>query len=1229
MPNSDRPESEEEVVSEESVESAEGGQIEEVSGEESVGKTMDQTPDIAPSSKQRVSETIASFATSRPVAVAVVFLAAVVFGWLSYFRLPVTLMPEMSYPTLTVRTEYPGAAPEEVENEISRPVEEALGVIGGLQRVSSVSRAGVSDVILEFGWDTEMSDAVQDTLEKLDQVFLPNDAERPLVLRFDPSLDPVMELSLTGVGERYQGEAGLRRLRRIAELQVKRQIEPIKGVAAVQVRGGLEEEIHILLEQRELDRTGLSIGQVIRRLGQENINLAGGTLKEGTTEYMVRTLNEYETLDEIGETVVLRQHGREVRLKDLGQVVRGHKDRQMVTHGGGAESVQLDVFKEADTNMVALARRVRSELGEWQAGEREKAKGEASEEEEPKASGGGLKVKSGSKGGGRGGEDKLALAGELYRNENAKLEVVADRSLFIDASISELRSTAILGGVLAVCILFLFLGSARTTAIIAISIPASLLVAFAPLNIFGVSLNIMSLGGLALGIGMLVDSSIVVLESIFRCREEGDALVRSVVRGTAEVKGAVVASTLTSIAVFFPMVFVEGVAGQAFGDLGLAVIVSLLASLVVALYLIPMLAARQGIQLSGGTPYFESISINSHRAFSRDWESATTVARWPLLIYLVPRLAISLLFEVLGIALSLGSLVLMVVFGFVFRVVSIVGRFSTGWALKLTEGVLNRTQSIYRGVLAKALVHPGLVILLVVGCLALTGWTFQQLETELLPEVHQGEVTFELALPPGTPLERTLESLEPVEAAIESEVENIESFLVSFGFDPAQSQRSDEGEHTAQFKVILNTTNAEEEEAVVQRIREKLERVPDLDQRVERPVLFSFKTPVEVEVHGDSLAELKEYAEKVRSTMETMPELADVQTTLKTGAPEVEIVYDRERLARYGLNLAQVAESVRSMVRGDEATLFNLENRRIPIVVRLAEEDRRTVEDIRNLTVNPGGEAAIPLTAVASVGLGEGPSEVRRIDGRRVALVRANLAEGSLGTAVARIRQDLNREIDWPADMTFLVAGQQEEWERSSGSLGLALALSIFLVYVIMAAQFESLLYPLIILFTIPLAFLGTGWALLATGTSLSIVVILGMIMLAGIVVNNAIVLVDYTNLLKERGMDRLEAVQTAGEVRLRPILMTTATTVLGLTPMALGVAEGAELRTPMALAVISGLIVSTLLTLIVIPTLYALLDTVKERLLGPSASRPVHGMDSESESDLENGLPEPEGLTV
>ncbi len=410
-----------------------------------------------------------SFLTHRPVAVSMVFLAAVVFGLLSYQGLPVTLMPELSYPTLTVRTEYPGAAPEEVENDVSRRIEEQLGVVGGLRRMSSISRAGVSDVVLEFAWDTPMSDAVQETLEKLDLVLLPDSAERPLILRFDPGLDPVLELSLSGEDERFEGEEGLRRLRRLAELQVKRALEPVDGVAAVRVRGGLEEEIHVLLDAQALQRSRLSVQQVIDRLGQENINVAGGTLKEGRTEYMVRTVNEYVNLDQIRATVVASVEGREVRIGDLAEVRRSHRDREILTRTDGAESVQLDVYKEADANMVALAGRVRARVGELDLElERARARGETVERprnllQRLTGSGGG----SGRRGPSLGG---ATLSADLYRSEGALLTVVSDRSEFIEGSIAEVRNTAILGGILAVIVLYLFLRNLVTTLFVAVSI---------------------------------------------------------------------------------------------------------------------------------------------------------------------------------------------------------------------------------------------------------------------------------------------------------------------------------------------------------------------------------------------------------------------------------------------------------------------------------------------------------------------------------------------------------------------------------------------------------------------------------------------------------------------------------------------------------------------------------------------------------------------------------------
>ena len=1246
-----------------------------------------------------------NFTTDRPVAVLMVFLAAVVFGYFSLGQLPVTLMPEMSYPTLTVRTEYPGAAPEEVENDISRRIEEALGVVGGLNEISSISRAGVSDVILEFVWGTSMGDAIQNTLEKLDLVRMPREAEKPLLLHYDPSLDPVMELSLSGSSKsiKYQGDEGLRRLRRIAELQVKRRLEPIKGVAAARVRGGLEEEIHVLIDEAKLQRVNLSISQVLSRLRAENINAAGGRIREGGAEYMIRTVNEYQNLEEIADTIVFRRDGREIRVKDLGQVVYGQRDREMMTKTDGAESVQIDIYKEADANMIKVADDVKKLVGEIS------------------------------------GSTRSTLAGKLRAEEDAYLRVVADRSIFIDNSISEVKQTAYMGGILAIIVLLLFLRDLRTTAIIALSIPISILVTFAPLNILDVSLNIMSLGGLAMGIGMLVDSSIVVLESIYRCREEGDSIRNAAIRGTKEVRGAVIASTLTSICVFFPMVFVEGLAGQVFSDLGLTVVTSLIASLIVAVLFIPMLASRAGFHLKSGVgmashffgsikgrlslsafwlgfmlpavvllgamiglsegyaawmvsavddPRFEKEINDTSVAYSvlRIWAWVCLVpliiawakrlhdvgmSAWWLITIVVPffvsfvrgdselnrygesntedqnltklwgsfgafvnsykgikiffsryripelyyfawvftslyfvlRLAISFLLELIG--LSLVWLIRAVAFLSlaIYRGITIIGAY-LGLGLNKIFGKKTGEDNvwIYNSLIRWAINSPVSMIVLAIACFFITYTVGRQLDTELLPEVHQSEFTFEVALPVGTPLDQTVKILGEVEKKIldskNNEDNKIDTLLVMYGFDTSNMKRSDEGEHSARFKVLLKETATPyaTEELVIAKLRELFDDVPDITTRVTRPVLFSSKKPVVIQINGEELPELKEYSDQSTALLSKESELTDVEPTLRSGAPEVQITYDSQQIIRHGLNINSIANQVRDMVKGSEATRLNRRDRRVPIVVRLAKEDRGQVADVGQLTVNPSGETPIPLNAVAELTVGEGPSEIRRIDGKRVALVQANIGDGSLGSAVEVAKRVLMEKVDWPGYMDFFITGQNKEWERSRTSLYLALGLSLFLVYVIMASQFESLTQPLIIMFTIPMAFVGTVLGLEILGINLSVVVFLGMIMLAGIVVNNAIVLVDYANTLRGRGIPLKEAIIKAGCVRLRPILMTTATTVLGLLPMAIGLGDGAEIRTPMAVAVISGLLTSTLLTLLVIPTIYYLFALVGER---------------------------------
>ena len=1142
------------------------------------------------------------FTVTRPVAVLMVFFAVIVFGAFSIRLLPLNLMPDISYPRLTVRTEYPGAAPAEVENNVSRPMEEILGVVTGLTKISSASRGGYSDVVLEFAWDTDMDEANQDVLEKLDAIkpVLPTEVKQPLILRYDPTLDPVLTLSLSGSGDAFAGIAGLKYLRRIADRDVRRLLEPIEGVAAVKVKGGLEEEIQVRLLEEQLRRTNLSIDTVIKRLQAENINLAGGSMRDGRTRYLVRTVNEFKDLADIRELVIVSREGRDVKLKDIAEVDSGFKDRDVITRVDGREAVEVEVYKEADANIVDMAGRVTTAT-------------------------------------------VSAVRPRLQSEYGADISVLTDRSLFIESSIDEVRDTAISGGMLAIIILFLFLRDIKSTLIVAISIPISVLVTFAPLNMAGVSLNIMSLGGLALGIGMLVDNSIVVLESIHRCKEEGDDYITATVRGTSEVGSAVISSTLTTVAVFFPMVFVEGIAGQMFGDLGLTVVFSLLASLAVALFLIPMLASRSwigGPGLSAGP----APEVRLMRALGRmltQWESLrefwATIRRprwWWItllpLVYVLLRFALHLIFEVFGKLLSAVFILLVAVLVVVGRALGFVVGLIIKPVLWLFDAFMRVLEAAYPRLIRWSLRNRVVVYGLVLAGGAATVWAAPQLDSELIPELHQGEFTVELSLPVGTPLVATAETMLPVEQELLAGIPHLRGLITTIGSERDSSESGERGEHTTRLRVALTnqktrtdgpasaeavskdskaseqpviekpaigkpapkTDPANAEREALAAVRPLVERIPDAVVNVTRPALFSFTRPIEVEIRGYELAELGDATEAVREALEGIVGLRDVKASILPGSPEVQIVYNRDALARYNLDIRTVAELVRNKVQGFEATKYNRKDRKIPVRVRLKDIETADIEALRGLVVNPGQTRPVPLSAVAELTLGRGPNEIRRIGQQRVGLVTANLEGAGLGSVVEKIDASL-AALELPAGVGLAVTGQSAEWDTSSRSLYLALGLSIFLVYVIMASQFESLLYPLIILVTIPLAAIGVIWALLLLGLPVSVLVFLGVILLAGIVVNNAIVLVDYAGQLKARGHSTDEALAMAGQVRLRPILMTTLTTVLGLVPMALGLGDGAELRTPMAITVIAGLGFSTLLTLIVIPTLYAGIDRV------------------------------------
>ncbi len=1255
-----------------------------------------------------------NFTTRRPVAILMVVIGVVVFGWISYQQLPLNLMPDMTYPSLTVRTEYPGTAPQEIETTISRPIEQALGVIDNLVSISSVSKAEQSDVILEFTWDTDMNKATADIREKLDQVFLPEDANRPIILRYDPSLDPIMRLGL-------YGDRSLTYLRYLAEEEIKRALETVDGVAAVKVKGGLEEEIRVELDEQKLTLIGINIQAIKSRLSEENVNLAGGNLKEGQTEYLVRTLNEFKSVDQISEVVIGRWNNVNVKVKDVGRVYRSSKEREIITRIGGNESVEIEVYKEADANLVAVAEAVNNRLygtpeqqayvKRMESSEREGRKKEAQKAEEGRQEG--LLKKRMTN----------FLTYDLPQNVN--IQTLSDQSIFIENSINEVKTTAIQGGLLAILVLFVFLRRLSPTVIIGLAIPISIVATFAPMKMFSVSLNIMSLGGLALGIGMLVDNSIVVLESIARCREEGDGLIHATVRGVGEVGGAVIASTLTTIAVFFPIVFVQGVAGQVFGDLALTVVFALLASLAVALFLIPMLSSRKTedfireanidrlpkeyilnykikdridylfsdahpkgffvklrelvtlivqslliwatktirITFSLVLVVLKQFVINilllpqpfiglinlfksnvfrygdfvvgtaksthpPHLSFTNSvWPDYLTVEsiaklydnfgalkgrfldlnRWQRIFY-APWYGVKCVFYLIRhllaaffeLVFSFFHAIVMaggVFFYMLYLEVRLLATVPANGLVKAFDIVYGWVAGVYPGILKNALhnryaVVAGLLVVFVFSVFVLG----PQLGRELIPEVHQREFNLELTLPVGTPVETTDERIMPIQEEIQK-LDGVKQVAAVAGTDKTATTESDEGEHTAKLTVTLEPTRnpAAAEERIIARVREIMDAFPGIASNITRPTIFSFKTPVEVYIKGYNLSDLQRFSKLLEDRMQEIPGLVDAKSNIQRGNPEIQIFYDREQIAHHGLNVRNVASIVRNKVRGDVATEFKEEDRRIDVLVRLREEDKESVSDLKRLVVNPSANVPVALNSVADIRINEGPSEIRRVDQQRTALITANLAPGaSLNEVNQRIYETIEN-LNLPPDFSYELGGQNEEMQTSLNSLSMALALAIFLVYIVMASQFESLIHPFVIIFTIPMALIGVILFLYILDIPLSIVVFLGMIMLAGIVVNNAIVLVDYINHLRRSGMDKITAIIEAGKIRLRPILMTTATTVLGLLPMAIGMGDGAEIRTPMAITVIIGLITATVLTLIIIPTVYSIFSREKQ----------------------------------
>ncbi|MFZ2752898.1 MAG: efflux RND transporter permease subunit [Lysobacteraceae bacterium] len=1114
---------------------------------------------------------LVEFSTRRRVTIAMMTITLVLFGVIALGDLKVNLLPDLSYPTLTVRTEYTGAAPSEIETLISEPVEEAVGVVKGLRKLKSVSRTGQSDVVLEFAWGTDMDQASLEVRDKMEVVQLPLEAKKPVLLRFNPSTEPILRLALSPkvAGDEADAIRRLTDLRRYADDDLKKKLEPVEGVAAVKVGGGLEDEIQVDIDQQKLAQLNLPIATVVSRLQQENINISGGRLEEGSQRYLVRTVNQFASVNEMREMLVTTQSGganaadsaaqqmarvaaasgdaasmaaaasvqssssgsssavaggMPIRLKDVADVRQGYKEREAIIRLAGKEAVELAIYKEGDANTVATADAIAAQL-------------KRIEEQIP---------------------------------DDVELTTIDDQSQFIRNAISDVKKDAVIGGLLAILIIFLFLRDGWSTFVISLSLPVSIVATFFFMGQFDLSLNVMSLGGLALATGLVVDDSIVVLESIAKARERGLGILEAAIQGTREVSMAVVASTLTTIAVFLPLVFVQGIAGQLFRDQALTVAIAIAISLVVSMTLIPMLSALKGRPASG---YADEPPHPAWQPESRVLKPLAATER--------------------GVAIGVR--------GFFFGLAWFVVRCWRGIASvvgpvmrKLSDLAMSpyaRAESRYLRLLPAALARPTLVLSAAAIAFAGTLALVPMLGADLIPQLAQDRFEMTVKLPPGTPL-RTTDALVRELQLKHSKDDGIRTmFGVSGSGTRLDANPTESGENIGKLTVVMADGGSKEIEAAeTDRLRGTMAETPEAQVDFARPELFSFSTPLEIELRGQDLASIERAGQQMAAMLRANPHYADVKSTVEQGFPEIQIRFDQDRAGALGLSTRQIADAVVQKVRGEVATRYSFRDRKIDVLVRARESDRSSLEDIKRLIVNPGSNRPVTLDAVAEVVATTGPSEIHRADQVRVAIVSSNLRDIDLGAAVREVDQ-MVAEKPFDADVRMHIGGQGEELKESINSLLFAFALAVFLVYLVMASQFESLLHPFVILFTIPLAMVGAVLALLLTGSTVSVVVFIGLILLVGLVTKNAIILIDKVNQLREEGVAKRDALVEGARSRLRPIIMTTLCTLFGFLPLALAFGEGAEVRSPMAITVIGGLLVSTLLTLVVIPVVYDLLD--------------------------------------
>ncbi len=1020
------------------------------------------------------------FSVNKKVTTSMMTMILVVLGILAFTRLGLDFFPDIEFPTVSVITSYSGASSEDIENTITRPLEQVVNSVRGVKEVNSFTSEGVSLLMVEFAWGTNLDFAAQDLRDQLSQVenYLPEESEDPIVVKFDISQMPIIFYGITSESRPVY------KLEKLIDDEVARRLERIDGVASAMVFSTDIREILVNVDKNALESHNLSMDQIVMALRMENMNLPAGRFVDGHSEYLVRTLGEFDKVNDIRKTVVgTTQTGQPVYLDDVADVIDGMKDIRFHARIQGDSGVFMMLSKRSDANTVIVTNAVKEEL--------EKI--------------------------------KKTLPSDV------KFFTAMDQANMIQKVINRTGNNALVGGILAIFFIFIFLQNWRPTITIFLAIPLSIITTFIAFYLAGYTINLLTLGGLALGIGMLVDNAIVVIENIYRHIEEGEDKEKAAKLGASEVGMAITASTLTTIAVFFPMIFASGITGKLTRGLALAIAFSLVASLFVALTIVPLVASL------------------------------------------------------------------------IFQARKKKGKESKGWGTARFE----KPKQYYRKMLERALGRRGWVL---GGALALFLLSFAIIPfigAEFMPSMDRGMILLSVKMPVGTSLEETDRVVRMVENILENEpaVKIISAQSGSQAEEDPQDAASNfsaSGSHEGLLWIGLVGKDKRKlaDLEVLEKLRGKLPKLKGVTfEALDMNQMFmgGAQAPVEIKIFGKSLNVLKDTANKAINRVQDVEGLRDLSHSLSERKPEYHIRIDREKASRMGLMVSQIANTVQTASLGKVATRFRDESEEIDVKVRLKEDFRDSLDDIKNIPIMTPMNQQVSLEQVASVSAGEGPIEIARENQTRKVTVSANIAGRDLRSVMKEVKDKMMViEEGLPPGYFVEYGGQYEELQDAFKIMAGAFLLATLLVYIIMASQFESFKHPFVIMFTIPLSLIGVILALLISGKPVSLPVMIGFVMLGGIAVNNGIVMVDYINQLKRRGLEKKKAILDACSVRFRPVLITAFTTILGMLPMALSTSEGSGMRAPMAISVMGGLVATTFLTLFVIPIIYSLLDKVK-----------------------------------